>query len=807
MHELLNIVDWVFRPSEGLSTRARQYMYVNGRPMAHDPASGLLNRLHQQVAKDMQTRGAPAAQAARQHPAFVCQVSCPPALYDVTAQPDKRAVVFADWALVLAAVRAAALQAWKPMVPAGMLPYPGPEPSNQPPCEPGQQQPRAVAPEGGCSVGTMLEEERCAGGSTGSGRKRVRCAPLERGGEALDETGASRKRAGSFHEAEKPSKAQTSGLGQARPDLRSMPVRPDTHKRGLACQAQEQHRKVQDRPSSGRQVLSVGDTATAGPLEQACLGYHVRRRAAGPEHGERNLGPPHVHGSREQRDAPCQAAATGCRGAGAEEDPPQAGSHAEEARLALPHSPLLAAEPGGAEPTRQQLDPHLCWPQSPTVSCWLQSRAASAGSPIAHPDEAECPPWSLEPEDMPDVLALPDWLGVDRQRASTGLPPWSGLREAADVQPPGRLPQRPSSTAQLDAAPQGCLAIPAHKLGQQEAASLLEACRSISCPSGRRGRQRAASAEPQPERRRRAAHTNPLSSLRSSGGVSPSWGEPLQQVSGALPGGDAADRYWSAGAPVQGRLGAATVSGVCGLLSGGMQPDAPRNRRKVPCAQAFPPAEALQHPPADLPEAPTAVDDQQRCAEMRGAQAGAGPAAVNQDGRCQEPQQPGLPIAALRAADLAAAPARRGKRREPHRAAGRGHPQAGGVLDGGATAAEPVPASGVGEVSPLALPVGISGNAVVAGEGAAAAGTALGEALCGEGALAELLRGWTNPAPAPQHPVPDLAALACGNTLGLVPRALSRDLLDSARPLQQVPNCLRPCCAQAPQAAVCCKTP
>ena len=66
--------------------------------------------------------------------------------------------------------------------------------------------------------------------------------------------------------------------------------------------------------------------------------------------------------------------------------------------------------------------------------------------------------------------------------------------------------------------------------------------------------------------------------------------------------------------------------------------------------------------------------------------------------------------------------------------------------------------------------------------------TASGGAGIQNGSVAELLREWTNPACASsQLQVPDLARLACGNLLGLVPAAITKAALDTARPLRQVP--------------------
>lgn len=487
-------------------------------------------------------------------------------------------------------------------------------------------------------------------------------------------------------------------------------------------------------------------------------------------------------------EAPCHPGSMRCQGARAGEDLCVTEGVAEEAGLArhvLLHAPLLAGDRAGSNPASPQLDPQLCWPQSPTVSCLLLSQAGDGCSPKLNPDGAGYVPWPLKGEGSPVPLALLDRHSIGEHHPPTGSPSHSAL-QPTNVTPGCTLRARHSSAAQPQAEAQGCLAIADHELGQQEAAALLEACAGGSCPPGRRRRRRAASAEPQPKRRRRAAHTNPLSSLRSSGNGSPIGCSQPRQGSGSLPSGGADFIRFQEEKPSamssRGRRGAATVSGVSGLLRS-MQPGVTQGRRPDMQAETPAVAGAPQHaPPADLHDVPTSPEDPQG-AQARGAQAD-----VEQAGRCQAA---GQLLAALHIASLAAVPARRGKRREPRTAAGRTQAQAVGVLGNrSTTAAEPASGNAasllpVPAAWPL-VPVGSPGAAAAAVEGAAPAPTEPDQALGGEAALAKLLRGWTNPVPAPQRPVPDLAALACGNTLGLVPRAVTRDLLDVARPLQQV---------------------
>ncbi|KAL3149032.1 hypothetical protein ABBQ32_001879 [Trebouxia sp. C0010 RCD-2024] len=59
--------------------------------------------------------------SAHQYPAFALQITCPYSSYDITSEPDKSHVEFADWAVVLASVQAAILDAWHSVVGAKLL--------------------------------------------------------------------------------------------------------------------------------------------------------------------------------------------------------------------------------------------------------------------------------------------------------------------------------------------------------------------------------------------------------------------------------------------------------------------------------------------------------------------------------------------------------------------------------------------------------------------------------------------------------------------------------------------------------------
>ena len=89
--------------------------------------------MHAQLLQDLNRRGCEQQGRLQRFPAFVCHISCPPCLPDVTARPDKTAVRFADWAPVLDAVRGAAMQAWHEYAPLWLLtPRPASAPAAQP---------------------------------------------------------------------------------------------------------------------------------------------------------------------------------------------------------------------------------------------------------------------------------------------------------------------------------------------------------------------------------------------------------------------------------------------------------------------------------------------------------------------------------------------------------------------------------------------------------------------------------------------------------------------------------------------------
>lgn len=112
-------------PAAGASTRADQHMYINRRPVRGDQISKHLTLLHRQVKSflDKGTAKSPRSRTANANafPAYICFVEAPERPHDVTFEPDKSQVEFADWGPLLACVQRAAVKAWHAYVPSVLL--------------------------------------------------------------------------------------------------------------------------------------------------------------------------------------------------------------------------------------------------------------------------------------------------------------------------------------------------------------------------------------------------------------------------------------------------------------------------------------------------------------------------------------------------------------------------------------------------------------------------------------------------------------------------------------------------------------
>ena len=91
-------------------------MYVNNRHVRAGQLGKLANSLFRCVMSKLDRPEEPRQKAAQQYPAFALQITCPHTYYDITSEPDKSHVEFADWPAVLAAMQAAVLGAWHSVV-------------------------------------------------------------------------------------------------------------------------------------------------------------------------------------------------------------------------------------------------------------------------------------------------------------------------------------------------------------------------------------------------------------------------------------------------------------------------------------------------------------------------------------------------------------------------------------------------------------------------------------------------------------------------------------------------------------------
>jgi hypothetical protein len=125
---------FISSPAAGVSTKADQHMYINHRPVRGDRISKHLTLLHRQVKSflDKGSQGSPRAKQAKAHlyPAFICFLEAPQLPHDVTFEPDKSQIEFADWGPLQACVHRAALKAWHASVPSALLQeWLGPQPA------------------------------------------------------------------------------------------------------------------------------------------------------------------------------------------------------------------------------------------------------------------------------------------------------------------------------------------------------------------------------------------------------------------------------------------------------------------------------------------------------------------------------------------------------------------------------------------------------------------------------------------------------------------------------------------------------
>ena len=112
----LSVQGYVTIPPASFGHKQRQYLYVNSRYVRAAQLGKLVNSLFRCVMSKLERPAEAHRKAAHQYPAFALQITCPHSSYDITSEPDKTHVEFADWQTVLAAMQAAVLDAWHSVV-------------------------------------------------------------------------------------------------------------------------------------------------------------------------------------------------------------------------------------------------------------------------------------------------------------------------------------------------------------------------------------------------------------------------------------------------------------------------------------------------------------------------------------------------------------------------------------------------------------------------------------------------------------------------------------------------------------------
>lgn len=112
----LSVQGYVTVPPASFGHKHRQYLYVNNRHVRAAQLGKLVNSLFRCVMSNLERPEELHWKAAHQYPAFALQIICPHSSYDITSEPDKSHVEFADWPAVQAAMQAAVLHAWHSVV-------------------------------------------------------------------------------------------------------------------------------------------------------------------------------------------------------------------------------------------------------------------------------------------------------------------------------------------------------------------------------------------------------------------------------------------------------------------------------------------------------------------------------------------------------------------------------------------------------------------------------------------------------------------------------------------------------------------
>ncbi|KAL4186439.1 hypothetical protein AMTRI_Chr09g33890 [Amborella trichopoda] len=120
----LRISGYLSNPADAFSTKVLQYIYINSRFVSKSPIHKLLNRmavsfqysLVSGIGESLCQGKQSAIKEARHlpsYPAYILNLRCPLATYDLTSEPSKTIVEFKDWVLVLSFIEKAISHYWR----------------------------------------------------------------------------------------------------------------------------------------------------------------------------------------------------------------------------------------------------------------------------------------------------------------------------------------------------------------------------------------------------------------------------------------------------------------------------------------------------------------------------------------------------------------------------------------------------------------------------------------------------------------------------------------------------------------------
>lgn len=117
----LSVQGYLTCPPASFGHKHKQYLYINNRYVRAGQVGKLVSNLFRSAMVKLEQPEDQQRKSSHQYPAFALQITCPPSSYDITSDPDKAHVEFADWPAVMAAVQAAVLDAWHSVVGSNLL--------------------------------------------------------------------------------------------------------------------------------------------------------------------------------------------------------------------------------------------------------------------------------------------------------------------------------------------------------------------------------------------------------------------------------------------------------------------------------------------------------------------------------------------------------------------------------------------------------------------------------------------------------------------------------------------------------------